>query len=114
MPHWDGCRERGPLTFRVFSNWEEIRVIMPSAEMKDRRERTWVTPCRSILNRFRDQLPWRRQSPQASRPLLQSARDGSNAEDEPQGSTKPIRTGAACSVAVKLLDVWPRKHLLGP
>ena len=22
MPHCEGCSERGPLTFRVFSNWE--------------------------------------------------------------------------------------------
>jgi hypothetical protein len=22
MPHWEGWRERGPLTFLVFSNWE--------------------------------------------------------------------------------------------
>lgn len=57
MPHWDGCRERGPLTFLVFSNWDEILVIIPSAEMKERRDRTWVTPWRSILNLFRDQLP---------------------------------------------------------
>ena len=21
IPHWDGCRDRGPLTLRVFSNW---------------------------------------------------------------------------------------------
>lgn len=33
MPHWEGWRERGPLTFLVFSNWEEILVIMPKAEM---------------------------------------------------------------------------------
>lgn len=58
IPHWDGCRERGPLTFLVFSNWEEILVIIPRAEMKERRDRTWVTPWRSILNLFRDQLPW--------------------------------------------------------
>lgn len=57
MPHWDGCRERGPLTFLVFSNWDEILVIMPSAEIKESRDRTWVTPWRSILNLFRDQLP---------------------------------------------------------
>lgn len=57
MPHWDGCRERGPLTFLVFSNWDEILVIMPRAEIKERRDRTWVTPWRSILNLFRDQLP---------------------------------------------------------
>lgn len=44
MPHCDGCRERGPLTFLVFSNWDEILVIMPSAEIKESRDRTWVTP----------------------------------------------------------------------
>lgn len=63
MPHWDGCRERGPLTFLVFSNCEEILVIMPSAEMKERRDRTWVTPWRSILNLFRDQLPCAQTNP---------------------------------------------------
>mmetsp|Transcript_34960 Transcript_34960/g.87210 ORF Transcript_34960/g.87210 Transcript_34960/m.87210 type:complete len:276 (-) Transcript_34960:1173-2000(-) len=57
MPHCDGCSERGPETLRVFSNWDMMRVIMPSAEMKERRERTCVTPERSILKRFTDQLP---------------------------------------------------------
>ena len=42
MPHCDGCSERGPLTLRVFSNCELIRVTIPSAAMKDSRERTWV------------------------------------------------------------------------
>lgn len=59
IPHWDGWRERGPLTFLVFSNWEEILVIMPSADMYDKRDSTWVTPWRSILNLFRDQFPYR-------------------------------------------------------
>jgi hypothetical protein len=59
IPHWDGWRERGPLTFLVFSNWEEILVIMPSADMYDKRDSTWVTPWRSILNLFRDQFPCR-------------------------------------------------------
>ena len=59
MPHWDGWRDRGPLTFLVFSNWEEILVIMPKADIYDKRDSTWVTPWRSILNLFRDQLPWR-------------------------------------------------------
>ena len=57
MPHWEGCRERGPLIFLVFSNCELIRVIIPSVEMYDRRESTCVMPWRSILNRFRLQLP---------------------------------------------------------
>lgn len=57
IPHWDGCRDRGPLTFLVFSNWEEILVIMPNADMYDKRDSTWVTPWRSILNLFRDQFP---------------------------------------------------------
>ena len=59
IPHWDGWRERGPLTFLVFSNWEEILVIMPRAEIYDKRDSTWVTPWRSILNLFRDQFPCR-------------------------------------------------------
>lgn len=29
IPHWDGCSDRGPDTFRVFSNVELIRVIIP-------------------------------------------------------------------------------------
>ena len=57
IPHWLGCNARGPLTFLVFSNCEDIRVIIPSAEMKLRRLRTCVTPARSILNRFKDQFP---------------------------------------------------------
>jgi hypothetical protein len=57
IPHWLGCKARGPLTFLVFSNCEVMRVIIPSAEMKLRRLRTWVTPARSILNRFKDQFP---------------------------------------------------------
>lgn len=57
IPHCEGCRERGPLTFLVFSNWEEMRVIIPKAEMKERRESTCVTPCLSILNLFKDQFP---------------------------------------------------------
>ena len=40
MPHWLGCRERGPDTLRVFSNWELILVIMPSAATKDSRDST--------------------------------------------------------------------------
>lgn len=56
-PHWLGCNALGPLTFLVFSNWEEMRVIIPRAEMKLKRLRTWVTPARSILNRLSDQLP---------------------------------------------------------
>lgn len=59
IPHWDGWRDRGPLTFLVFSNWEEILVIIPSAEIYDKRDSTWVTPWRSILNLFRDQFPCR-------------------------------------------------------
>lgn len=59
IPHWDGWSDRGPLTFLVFSNWEEILVIMPSADIYDKRDNTWVTPWRSILNLFRDQFPCR-------------------------------------------------------
>lgn len=40
MPHWDGCKERGPETLRVFSNCEVMRVIMPSAAINDSREST--------------------------------------------------------------------------
>ena len=57
MPHCDGCNDRGPLTFLVFSNWLVTRVMWPRAEMNERRERTWVTPERSIRNRFITQLP---------------------------------------------------------
>mmetsp|Transcript_29596 Transcript_29596/g.95621 ORF Transcript_29596/g.95621 Transcript_29596/m.95621 type:complete len:281 (-) Transcript_29596:1245-2087(-) len=57
MPHWDGWSERGPDTLRVFSNWDMMRVIIPNAEMKESRESTCVTPDRSILKRFTDQLP---------------------------------------------------------
>mmetsp|Transcript_21416 Transcript_21416/g.68394 ORF Transcript_21416/g.68394 Transcript_21416/m.68394 type:complete len:360 (+) Transcript_21416:50-1129(+) len=57
MPHCEGCSERGPDTFRVFSNCDMMRVIMPSAEMKERRESTCVTPERSILKRLTDQFP---------------------------------------------------------
>lgn len=56
-PHWLGWRARGPLTFLVFSNWEDMRVIIPKAEIKLRRLSTCVTPARSILNRLRDQFP---------------------------------------------------------
>jgi hypothetical protein len=57
MPHWLGCSARGPLTLRVFSNCDEMRVIMPSAEMNDNRLRTCVTPARSMRKRFSDQFP---------------------------------------------------------
>ena len=57
IPHWEGWRERGPLTFLVFSNWLDKRVIIPRTEMKERRERTCVMPARSILKRLSDQLP---------------------------------------------------------
>jgi hypothetical protein len=57
MPHWLGCNDRGPLTFLVFSNCEEIRVIIPRAEIKLSRLSTCVTPARSILNRLSDQFP---------------------------------------------------------
>ena len=36
------CSERGPETLRVFSNCDMIRVIIPSAEMNERRDRTCV------------------------------------------------------------------------
>ena len=32
------------LTLRVFSNCDMMRVIIPSAEMNDRRESTWLGP----------------------------------------------------------------------
>mmetsp|Transcript_33124 Transcript_33124/g.78562 ORF Transcript_33124/g.78562 Transcript_33124/m.78562 type:complete len:283 (+) Transcript_33124:1479-2327(+) len=57
MPHWLGCRARGPLTLRVFSNCEVILVIMPSALMNDRRDNTCVTPLRSMRNRLMVQFP---------------------------------------------------------
>mmetsp|Transcript_38168 Transcript_38168/g.94673 ORF Transcript_38168/g.94673 Transcript_38168/m.94673 type:complete len:241 (+) Transcript_38168:1342-2064(+) len=57
MPHCEGCSARGPDTLRVFSNCDVIRVIIPSAEMNDRRDSTWVTPLRSIRKRFTVQLP---------------------------------------------------------
>ena len=34
-----------------------MRVIIPRAEMNERRDSTWVTPALSILNRLRDQFP---------------------------------------------------------
>ena len=40
MPHWLGCKERGPDTLRVFSNCELILVIMPMAATKDSRDST--------------------------------------------------------------------------
>ena len=40
MPHWLGWSDRGPETLRVFSNCDMMRVIMPSAEMYERREST--------------------------------------------------------------------------
>lgn len=57
MPHCEGCNERGPETFLVFSNCEFTRVIIPSAEMYDNRDSTCVTPNRSILNLRIVQLP---------------------------------------------------------
>mmetsp|Transcript_22832 Transcript_22832/g.58526 ORF Transcript_22832/g.58526 Transcript_22832/m.58526 type:complete len:258 (-) Transcript_22832:1248-2021(-) len=57
IPHWLGCRARGPLTLRVFSNCDVMRVIMPSALMKDSLERTCVTPFRSMRKRLMVQLP---------------------------------------------------------
>lgn len=57
IPHCDGCNERGPETLRVFSNWLVIIVIMPTPATYESRERTWVTPCRSILKRLMIQLP---------------------------------------------------------
>jgi|MDSW01.2.fsa_nt_gb hypothetical protein len=57
IPHWLGWSERGPDTFRVFSNCEVIRVIIPSAEMNERRDSCCVTPARSILKRVTFQLP---------------------------------------------------------
>mmetsp|Transcript_10383 Transcript_10383/g.31243 ORF Transcript_10383/g.31243 Transcript_10383/m.31243 type:complete len:207 (+) Transcript_10383:1784-2404(+) len=57
MPHWLGCSARGPDTFRVFSNWLVMRVIMPIDAMNDRRDRTCVTPLRSMRKRLMIQLP---------------------------------------------------------
>mmetsp|Transcript_6034 Transcript_6034/g.24450 ORF Transcript_6034/g.24450 Transcript_6034/m.24450 type:complete len:330 (+) Transcript_6034:1394-2383(+) len=57
MPHWLGCSARGPETLRVFSNWLVMRVIIPSALMNESRDKTCVTPFRSILNRFTVQFP---------------------------------------------------------
>ena len=44
-------------TFRVFSNWDIILVIMPSEAMKERRDSTWVTPLRSMCHLGIFQLP---------------------------------------------------------
>ena len=44
-------------TLRVFSNWDVMRVIMPRAAMKDRRDSTWVTPFLSMRKRLMLQLP---------------------------------------------------------
>ena len=41
MPHWLGWSDRGPETLRVFSNWDMMRVIMPSAEIYESRESTY-------------------------------------------------------------------------
>ena len=57
MPHCDGCRARGPLTFRLFSNCDMIRVIMPNAEMNDNRDKTWVIPLRYMRKRRIVQFP---------------------------------------------------------
>mmetsp|Transcript_98 Transcript_98/g.181 ORF Transcript_98/g.181 Transcript_98/m.181 type:complete len:202 (-) Transcript_98:1792-2397(-) len=57
MPHWEGCRARGPDTLRVFSNCDVMRVIMPSAEMYDSRFSTCVTPLRSMRKRLTVQFP---------------------------------------------------------
>mmetsp|Transcript_4312 Transcript_4312/g.17335 ORF Transcript_4312/g.17335 Transcript_4312/m.17335 type:complete len:243 (-) Transcript_4312:1285-2013(-) len=57
MPHCEGCSARGPDTFRVFSNCEVIRVIIPRAAMNDRRDSTCVTPLRSMRKRLMVQLP---------------------------------------------------------
>mmetsp|Transcript_9841 Transcript_9841/g.30835 ORF Transcript_9841/g.30835 Transcript_9841/m.30835 type:complete len:339 (-) Transcript_9841:1235-2251(-) len=57
MPHCEGCSARGPLTFRVFSNWDVMRVIIPSAEMKLSLLSTCVTPLRSMRKRLTVQLP---------------------------------------------------------
>ena len=56
-PHCEGCRARGPDTLRVRSNWEVMRVIMPSVAMKDSRLSACVTPLRSMRKRRMVQLP---------------------------------------------------------
>ena len=45
------------ITFLLFSNWDDILVIMPRAAMKDNLLRTWDTPFRSILKRLMLQFP---------------------------------------------------------
>lgn len=48
-------------TFRVFSNWDIMRVIMPSAEMKERRESTYTwaeLPNNSTHNCMADHGPF--------------------------------------------------------
>ena len=52
IPHCEGCKDRGPLTLRVFSNCELTRVIIPNPEIYESRHKTCVTPCRSILKRL--------------------------------------------------------------
>ena len=58
MPHWEGCSDLGPLIFRVFSNWELIRVIIPKDDIYVIRFKSSVTPLRCILNLFTFQLPF--------------------------------------------------------
>lgn len=40
--------------------WLDMRVIIPRAEIKERRDSTWVTPALSILNLLMDQFPYNR------------------------------------------------------
>ena len=57
MPQWEGCKALGPEILRVFSNWELILVIIPSVEIYESLESTWVMPYLSILNLFKIQFP---------------------------------------------------------
>ena len=57
IPHWEGCNERGPPIFLVFSNWELILTIKPNADIYDILLNNSVTPPLVILNLFITQFP---------------------------------------------------------
>ena len=46
MPHCEGCKDRGPLTFRVFSNWKQYvskeRLWICKAIMQGKRKSNWI------------------------------------------------------------------------
>ena len=57
IPQLLGCSDLGPPIFLVFSKLLVIRVIIPMHAMYERRDSTYVTPDRSILNLLRFQFP---------------------------------------------------------